>query len=146
QLIARRVREASVYCEIHPFDVSAQFIREFAPVGIILSGGPASVAGDETPRAPKVVFELGVPVLGICYGMQTMTAQLGGSVENAIVREFGYAEIQAAGHIARLRDLHDRIDAAGKPVLDVWMSHGDSVHSLPPGFEAMAGNAATPLA
>ena len=146
QLIARRVREASVYCEIHPFDASAQFIREFAPVGIILSGGPASVAGDETPRAPKVVFELGVPVLGICYGMQTMAAQLGGSVENAIVREFGYAEIQAAGHIALLRDLHDRIDTTGKPVLDVWMSHGDSVHSLPPGFEAMAGNAATPLA
>lgn len=146
QLIARRVREASVYCEIHPFDASPQFIQEFAPVGIILSGGPASVAGDDTPRAPQIVFELGVPVLGICYGMQAMAAQLGGAVENSRAREFGYAEIQAAEHTALLRDIHDRIDTTGKPVLDVWMSHGDSVDSLPPGFETMAGNAATPFA
>ena len=95
QLIARRVRESNVYCEIHAYDVSSQFIRDFAPKGIILSGGPASVAGFETPRAPQIVFELGVPVLGICYGMQTMAAQLGGAVENSRVREFGYAEVQA---------------------------------------------------
>src|SRR5687768_13676652 len=146
QLIARRVRENNVYCEIHPCDISSQSVMDFSPVGIILSGGPASVAEDKTPRAPQIVFELGVPVLGICYGMQTMAGQLGGAVENSKVREFGYAEIHAAGHIALLRDIHDRIDMAGKPVLDVWMSHGDSVNSLPPGFEAMAGNAATPLA
>lgn len=95
QLIARRVRESNVYCEIHAYDVSSQFVRDFAPKGIILSGGPASVAEFETPRAPQIVFELGVPVLGICYGMQTMAAQLGGAVENSKVREFGYAEVQA---------------------------------------------------
>ena len=97
QLIARRVRESKVYCELHPFDVGERFIREFAPRGVILSGGPASVYEDATPKAPDGVFELGVPVLGICYGMQTMAAQLGGRVENARVREFGYAEIRARG-------------------------------------------------
>ena len=146
QLIARRVRESNVYCEIHAYDVSSQFIRDFAPQGIILSGGPASVAGFETPRAPQIVFELGVPVLGICYGMQTMAAQLGGAVENSRVREFGYAEVQAKNRIALLRDIYDRADTAGKQTLDVWMSHGDAVTTLPPGFEAMASNASTPLA
>ena len=98
QLIARRVREESVYCELHAYDVTHEFIREFAPRGIILSGGPASVTEGGTPRAPQLVFELGVPVLGICYGMQTMAAQLGGAVEAGAVREFGYAEVRARGH------------------------------------------------
>jgi GMP synthase (glutamine-hydrolysing) len=146
QLIARRVRETYVYCEIHPYDISPQLVKEFAPKGIILSGGPASVAEDETPRAPQNVFELGVPVLGICYGMQTMAAQLGGAVENATVREFGYAEVWARGETDLLRDIRDRIDVEGNQVLDVWMSHGDNVTALPAGFEVMASNASTPFA
>ncbi|MEQ1592319.1 MAG: glutamine-hydrolyzing GMP synthase [Thiobacillaceae bacterium] len=146
QLIARRVREASVYCELHPNDVSEQFIRDFAPQGIILSGGPSSVYEDETPRAPDIVFQLGVPVLGICYGMQTMAAQLGGKVENAAKREFGYAEIRAQGHSALLRDIQDRVNAENHGLLDVWMSHGDKVTELPPGFKIIASNAATPIA
>ena len=146
QLIARRVRETYVYCEIHPYDISPQLVKEFAPKGIILSGGPASVAEDETPRAPQNVFELGVPVLGICYGMQTMAAQLGGAVENATVREFGYAEVWARGETDLLRDIRDRIDLEGNQVLDVWMSHGDNVTALPAGFEVMASNASTPFA
>ena len=145
QLIARRVREANVYCELHPFDVSEQFIKDFSPKGIILSGGPASVMEDETPRAPQVVFELGIPVLGICYGMQTMATQLGGTVENAKVREFGYAQAQTSTG-ALLKDIQDRINTEGQPTLDVWMSHGDKVETLPPGFEVMASNAATPVA
>ncbi len=146
QLIARRVREASVYCELHSHDVSEEFIRGFAPQGIILSGGPASVYEEETPRAPDVVFQLGVPVLGICYGMQTMAAQLGGKVENAVKREFGYAEVRAQGHSALLRDIQDRSNAEGHGLLDVWMSHGDKVTELPPGFRIIASNAATPIA
>ena len=146
QLIARRVRECGVYCELHPYDVSEQFIREFDPRGVILSGGPASVTQDETPRAPNIVFDLGVPVLGICYGMQTMAAQLGGKVENGLVREFGYAEIRARGHSTLLRDIQDRINSEGHGLLDVWMSHGDKVTALPPGFKIIASNAATPIA
>ncbi|MHB1353922.1 MAG: glutamine-hydrolyzing GMP synthase [Thiobacillus sp.] len=146
QLIARRVREAGVYCELHPNDVSEDFVRDFAPQGIILSGGPNSVYEDETPRAPDVVFTLGVPVLGICYGMQTMAAQLGGQVESAAKREFGYAEIRARGHTELLRDIQDRATDAGHGMLDVWMSHGDKVTALPPGFKVMASNAATPIA
>ena len=146
QLIARRVREANVYCELHPHDVTPEFIESFSPQGIILSGGPASVIEEETPRAPQIIYELGVPVLGICYGMQTMADQLGGQVENAVVREFGYAEISSTGQGALLRDLQDRTDMAGSAVLDVWMSHGDKVETLPPGFEIMAFNAATPIA
>lgn len=146
QLIARRVREAGVYCELHPNDVTEQFVREFAPAGIILSGGPNSVYEEETPRAPQVVFELGVPVLGICYGMQTMAAQLGGKVENAAKREFGYAEIRARGHTALLRDIQDHVNDEGHGLLDVWMSHGDKVTELPSGFKVMASNAATPMA
>ncbi|MCB1986032.1 MAG: glutamine-hydrolyzing GMP synthase [Burkholderiales bacterium] len=146
QLIARRVREANVYCELHPYDVTPEFIENFFPQGIILSGGPASVIEEETPRAPQIVYELGVPVLGICYGMQTMADQLGGQVENAVVREFGYAEISSTVQGALLRDLQDRTDASGNAVLDVWMSHGDKVETLPPGFEVMAFNAATPIA
>ncbi len=146
QLIARRVRETHVYCELHPFDVSDHFIREFNPRGIILSGGPASVTEDETPRAPDMVFRLGVPVLGICYGMQTMAAQLGGAVERSRVREFGYAEVRAHGHSALLKDIQDRVNGEGHSLLDVWMSHGDRVTALPPGFKVIAGNASTPIA
>jgi GMP synthase (glutamine-hydrolysing) len=146
QLIARRVRENHVYCEIHPFDVGDAFIREFAPRGIILSGGPASVTEDTTPRAPQAAFESDVPVLGICYGMQTMAAQLGGAVESSRVREFGYAELRAHGHSALLRDIEDRTNADGHGLLDVWMSHGDKVTGLPPGFKVIASNAATPIA
>ncbi len=146
QLIARRVREAGVYCELHSNDVTEQFVREFAPAGIILSGGPNSVYEEETPRAPQTVFELGVPVLGICYGMQTMAAQLGGQVESAAKREFGYAEIRARGHTALLRDIQDRVNDEGHGLLDVWMSHGDKVTALPEGFKVMASNAATPIA
>ena len=146
QLIARRVRESNVYCEIHPHDVSDGFVREFAPRGIILSGGPASVYEGGTPRAPQAAFQLGVPVLGICYGMQTMAAQLGGQVESGRVREFGYAEVRARGHSALLTDIQDRVNGDGHGLLDVWMSHGDKVTALPPGFEVIASNAATPIA
>jgi GMP synthase (glutamine-hydrolysing) len=146
QLIARRVREANVYCELHPYDVDEAFIRDFKPQGIILSGGPNSVTEGDTPRAPKIVFDLGVPVLGICYGMQTMAAQLGGAVENGLVREFGYAEVRAQGHSALLRDIQDRVNEQGHGLLDVWMSHGDKVTTLPPGFKIIASNPATPIA
>ena len=142
QLIARRVRETQVYCELHPWDMAAEAIREFNPAGIILSGGPSSVYEEETPKAPQLVFELGVPVLGICYGMQTMAAQLGGEVENGAVREFGYAEILTSGNSALLRGIEDRTGG----VLDVWMSHGDKVTRLPPGFSVVASNDATPIA
>ncbi|MDP1716608.1 MAG: glutamine-hydrolyzing GMP synthase, partial [Burkholderiales bacterium] len=146
QLIARRVREAHVYCELHPYDVTEQFVREFKPRGIILSGGPASAWEGGAPRAPQVVFELDVPVLGICYGMQTMAAQLGGKVESGSVREFGYAEVRARGHSVLLRDIQDRVNQEGHGLLDVWMSHGDKVNELPPGFKVIASNAATPIA
>jgi len=146
QLIARRVREQQVYCELHPNDVSDEFIREFNPQGVILSGGPNSVYEDETPRAPDAVFELGVPVLGICYGMQTMAAQLGGKVEGAKKREFGYAEIRARGHSALLEDIQDSVNAEGHGLLDVWMSHGDKVTDLPAGFAVIASNESTPIA
>ena len=146
QLIARRVRETHVYCELHPWDMTAKDIRAFKPAGIILSGGPNSVYEEETPKAPQIVFELGVPVLGICYGMQTMAAQLGGAVESGQVREFGYAEIRAQGHSALLRDIQDRTNAQGHGLIDVWMSHGDKVTKLPPGFSVIASNAATPIA
>ena len=114
QLIARRVREAGVYCELHPHDVDAEFVRAFNPRGIILSGSHASVTEEETARAPQVVFELGVPVLGICYGMQTMAAQLGGAVEAGKVREFGYAEVRARGHSKLLEGIQDRVDEQGR--------------------------------
>src|SRR5438552_689049 len=146
QLIARRVRELDVYCEIHPFDVPDTFIREFCPAGVILSGGPNSVVAGDTPRAPEIVWTLGVPVLGICYGMQTMAAQLGGEVENGATREFGYAEVRARGHGRLLSDIQDRSDGRGHGLLDVWMSHGDKVISLPPGFAVMASNDSTPIA
>jgi GMP synthase (glutamine-hydrolysing) len=139
QLIARRLRETNVYCEIHPCDVGDAFVRGFGARGIILSGGPASVTEGSTPRAPAAVFELGVPVLGICYGMQTMASQLGGKVETGRVREFGYAEMRARGHTALFREIEDRRNAEGHGLLDVWMSHGDKVVDLPPGF-VLAGS------
>jgi len=146
QLIARRVRELNTYCEIHPYDVPAEFITEFAPAGVILSGGPESVTAGDTPRAPSSVWTAGVPVLGICYGMQTMAAQLGGVVENGLVREFGYAAVRARGHGRLLDGIQDRAGTDGQGLLDVWMSHGDKVISLPPGFALMASNEATPIA
>ena len=146
QLIARRVREAATYCEIHPYDVAENFIRGFGAKGIILSGGPASVTEGDTPRAPAAVFSAGVPVLGICYGMQTMAAQLGGAVESGQTREFGYAEVRARGHSRLFRDIQDRGNAEGHGLLDVWMSHGDKVTALPPGFKVIGSNAATPIA
>jgi len=136
QLIARRVRELHVYCELHPHDISDDFIRDFRPAGVILSGGPASVWEESTPRAPSLVYELGVPVLGICYGMQTMAEQLGGKVEMGRVREFGYAEVRARGHTALLKDIQDRVTADGHGMLDVWMSHGDKVIADAPGVQA----------
>src|SRR5512143_4003647 len=146
QLIARRVRETHVYCELHPWDMTEADIRAFNPAGVILSGGPNSVYEEETPKAPQVVFELGVPVLGICYGMQTMAAQLGGKVESGKVREFGYAEIRAQGHSRLFDGIQDKTNAQGHGLLDVWMSHGDKVTTLPPGFTAIASNEATPFA
>jgi GMP synthase (glutamine-hydrolysing) len=146
QLIARRVREQQVYCELHPFDVDAQFVRDFAPAGIILSGGPNSVYEAEEWRAPQAVFELGVPVLGICYGMQTMAAQLGGKVERSHKREFGFAEMRARGHSRLFEGIQDRTNAEGHGLLEVWMSHGDKVTALPPGFKAIGSNESTPIA
>ena len=146
QLIARRVRETNVYCEIHPFDVTAQFINEFSPNGIILSGGPASTTSSETPRAPQIVFELGIPILGICYGMQTMAAQLGGVVETSNIREFGHAKIRVREKTALLNHIQDNINDNSHEFLDVWMSHGDKVTTLPVGFEIMASNDAAPIA
>ena len=150
QLIARRVREAKVFCEIHPYDVSEDFIRSYGAKGIILSGGPSSVTEGDTPRAPNIVFELGVPVLGICYGMQTMAQQLGGQVMTAEAagkaREFGYSEVRAHGHMALLNDIADFYTDEGYGMLKVWMSHGDSVMELPPGFKTMASTPSCPIA
>ncbi|CAL94198.1 glutamine-hydrolyzing GMP synthase [Azoarcus olearius] len=146
QLIARRVREQHVYCELHPYDVSEAFIRDFKPQGIILSGGPNSVYEAVDWRAPQVVFELGVPVLGICYGMQTMAEQLGGKVESSAKREFGYAELRARGHSKLFQGIEDRTNAEGHGLLDVWMSHGDKVTELPAGFKVIGSNESCPVA
>ena len=146
QLIARRVREQHVYCELHPFDVSDDFIRNFGAQGIILSGGPNSVYAATEWSAPQAVFELGVPVLGICYGMQTMAHQLGGKVESSGAREFGYAEIRARGHSSLFDAIEDRTNAEGHGLLDVWMSHGDKVTELPAGFSVIASNESCPIA
>src|SRR5881394_979691 len=146
QLIARRLRELHVYCEIHPYDVDDDFIRSFAPRGIVLSGGPNSVTEGDTPRAPDVVWSLGVPVLGICYGMQMMAEQLGGGVEAGHVREFGYAEVRARGHSRLFDGIEDRRNAEGHGLLDVWMSHGDKVTALPPDFSLIASSNACAIA
>jgi GMP synthase (glutamine-hydrolysing) len=146
QLIARRVREAHVYCEIHPNDVSDAFIREFAPKGIILSGSHASTYEEHDLRAPQAVWDLGVPVLGICYGMFTMTVQQGGEVEASTHREFGYAEVRAHGHTELLKGIEDFKTPEGHGMLKVWMSHGDKVTKLPPGFKLMASTPSCPIA
>ncbi|MGB6605280.1 MAG: glutamine-hydrolyzing GMP synthase [Steroidobacteraceae bacterium] len=146
QLIARRVRELGVYCEIHPWDVSDAWVRGFAPRGVILSGGPESVTESAPPRAPGAVFELGVPVLGICYGMQTMAQQLGGRVAPSSEREFGYAEVKVTGASRLLDDIEDRRAPDGRALLDVWMSHGDRVDALPEGFGVTAATAAIAFA
>jgi GMP synthase (glutamine-hydrolysing) len=146
QLIARRVREARVYCEVHPCDVTDAFVREFAPKGVILSGSHMSAYEESTARAPKAVFELGVPVLGICYGMQTMAQQLGGKVEAGKVREFGFAEVRARGHTKLLEGVEDSRNEQGHGLLKVWMSHGDKVVEMPPGFKLMASTGACPIA
>ncbi len=146
QLIARRVREAGVYCEIYPYDVSDKAIREFNPRGVILSGGPESVTVSAHVAAPEAVFHLGVPLLGICYGMQTMAAQLGGSVRASGVREFGYAQVRARGHSQLLRDIEDHTSPTGWGLLDAWMSHGDQVEILPEGFKMIASTDGCPIA
>ena len=146
QLIARRVREAHVYCEIHPNDVTDDFVRSFAPKGIILSGSHASTYEDHQLRAPQAVWDLGVPVLGICYGMQTMAVQLGGQVAWSDHREFGYAEVRARGHTPLLQGLEDFTTVDGHGMLKVWMSHGDKVTELPPGFKLMASTPSCPIA
>ena len=145
QLIARRVREIGVYCEIRAFDMTAEEIREFAPKGIILSGGPESVTAAETPRAPDAVFEAGIPVLGICYGMQTMAEQLGGKVIAGEKHEFGYARVAKAEKNGLLDGIVDH-EEQGKEYLDVWMSHGDRVGEMPAGFVATATTGSCPIA
>ena len=149
QLIARRVREAHVYCEVHPNDVSAEFIREYNPKGIILSGSHMSAyeeSNDQASQASQAVFEAGVPVLGICYGMQTMAQQLGGRVESGAKREFGYAEVRAHGHTKLLEGIEDFRTEEGHGMLKVWMSHGDKVTELPPGFKVMCSTPSCPIA
>ncbi len=146
QLIARRVREIGVYCEIYPWDVEDAEISAFHANGIILSGGPETVTGSSAPRAPAVVFDCGVPVLGICYGMQTMAAQLGGAVETSEHHEYGYAQVRARGHSRLLTDIEDHTSPEGYGLLDVWMSHGDRVTELPPGFKVIASTDSAPIA
>ncbi|EIJ44259.1 GMP synthase (glutamine-hydrolyzing) [Beggiatoa alba B18LD] len=147
QLIARRIREIGVYCEIHAYDMPTEAIKAFNPKGIILSGSPESVTDTVTNfRAPDCVFTLGVPVLGICYGMQTMAVQLGGKVESSNLREFGYAQIRARGHSQLLKDIADHVTDEGHGMLDVWMSHGDKVTALPPNFTLIAASENSPIA
>jgi GMP synthase (glutamine-hydrolysing) len=150
QLIARRVREAHVYCEVHPCDVTSDWLRDYAKdgslKGIILSGSHASIYEELTDKAPEAVFTLGIPVLGICYGMQAMAHQLGGKVEGGHKREFGHAAVRARGHTALLKDIADFTTPEGEGMLNVWMSHGDKVTELPPGFKLMASTDSCPIA
>ncbi|GMG88517.1 glutamine-hydrolyzing GMP synthase [Biformimicrobium ophioploci] len=146
QLIARRVREIGVFSEIRAFDMSAEEIREYAPKGVILAGGPESVTEAGSPRAAQEIFEMGIPVLGICYGMQTMAEQLGGKVQGSTVREFGYAQVKAEGESSLLADIKDHVGHAGESLLDVWMSHGDKVTEMPAGFSLMASTESCPIA
>jgi len=146
QLIARRVREIGVYCELMPYDVSSHFIENFNPSGIILSGGPDTVNEENSARAPKIVFDLKVPILGICYGMQTMAVQLGGNARNANKSEFGFAQIRARNHSQLLADISDNTNPDGHGLLDVWMSHGIEVTKLPLGFELIASTENCPIA
>lgn len=146
QLIARRVREIGVFSEIRAWDMSEADIREYNPRGIILAGSPESTLDEGSPRAPEVVFNLGVPVLGICYGMQTMAMQMGGLVEGSNIREFGYAQVKVHGESALLKDIKDHLDSDGSALLDVWMSHGDKVTKMPAGFELLASTPSCPIA
>ena len=146
QLIARRVREAGVYCEIWPYDHCESVLKGQRPRGIVLSGGPETVTGEDPPRVPQQLFEMGIPVLGICYGMQTMAAQLGGEVAPSEKHEYGYAQVRARGHSRLLRDIEDHASPEGWGLLDVWMSHGDRVETLPPGFSAICTTDNAPLA
>ena len=146
QLIARRVREAGVYSELYSWELTEKEIRDFNPTGIILSGGPETTTAADAPSAHPVVFELGVPVLGICYGMQTMAKQLGGKVENSDHHEYGYAQVRARGHTSLLRDIEDHTSEEGYGLLDVWMSHGDHVIEMPAGFKLMASTDNAPIA
>ncbi|MFT5996965.1 MAG: GMP synthase (glutamine-hydrolyzing), partial [Glaciecola sp.] len=146
QLIARRVREIGVYCELWAWDVNEKYIREFAPDGIILSGGPESVTQANSPRAPQYVFNAGVPVLGICYGMQTMAHQLGGKVQGSELREFGYAQVEVLNASNLFDKIEDEISVQGNALLDVWMSHGDKVIEAPEGFETIASTSNCPHA
>lgn len=145
QLIARRIREIGVYCEIYPWDVTDQEIRDFAPRGIILSGGPESVTMADGPRAPEVVFDLEVPLLGICYGLHTMAAQLGGQVEPSDEKEFGYAQVRLVASCELTRDIEDHVGNDGVASLDVWMSHGDKVTRLPEGFALVGATDSAPV-
>lgn len=146
QLIARRVRELNVFCEILPYDTETTKIKTLNPKAIVFSGGPNSVYSKATPEAPQICFDIGCPILGICYGMQTMVKQLGGKVETSNAREFGYAEIRAHGHSNLLKDIQDNTNDKGHGLLDVWMSHGDRVVSIPEGFSIIASNASSPIA
>ncbi len=146
QLIARRVREIGVYSEIHPYTMSNEEIQQFNADGIILSGGPETVTSQATPRVPDSVFELGIPVLGICYGMQAMAHQLGGGVDSSSKREFGHASLVLSGHSDLFKDIEDKVDEQGLSHLNVWMSHGDKVTTLPAGFEVIANTDNAPIA
>ena len=146
QLIARRVRESNVYCEIHPYDMDENEISSFKPRAIILSGGPESVTGLKGIQAPDIVFTLGIPLLGICYGMQTMAEQLGGKVNSSALREFGHATVRARGHSRLLKDIQDDTNEQGHGLLNVWMSHGDRVEQLPDGFKVIASTVNAPIA
>ncbi|MCG8614110.1 MAG: glutamine-hydrolyzing GMP synthase [Pseudomonadales bacterium] len=145
QLIARRVREIGVYCEIRAFDISREDFDEFAPKGVVLAGGPESVTEMDSPRAPEFIFDCGLPVLGICYGMQTMAEQLGGKVASSDKREFGYAQVAVQTDSPLFEDIADHVNEQGQALLDVWMSHGDKVVGLPEGFELVAGTESAPV-
>jgi GMP synthase (glutamine-hydrolysing) len=146
QLIARRIRELGVYCEIHPFNIEQSQFNALNPCGVVLSGGPATVIHDENPRAPHWLFTSGVPILGICYGMQAMAVQLGGDVQSSSIREFGYAELRLHGHSSLFTEIEDRRGAENSALLDVWMSHGDKVTQLPPGFKVICETRNAPIA
>lgn len=146
QLIARRIREMGVYCEIHPYHLTLENYKTIAPCGIILSGGPSTVTEQSDPRAPDWVFEQTIPILGICYGMQTMALQLGGAVRSSEIREFGYAQLTLHRHSALFNNIEDKVLDNGQACLDVWMSHGDKVTALPPGFEVLCSTPHAPIA
>ncbi|STX47215.1 GMP synthase [Legionella hackeliae] len=146
QLIARRVREMGVYCEIHPYNLDVASLEALMPCGVILSGGPSTVTLETNPRAPEWLFTSGLPILGICYGMQTMAVQLGGQVQSSNLREFGYAELRLHGHTPLLENIEDRTTEEGVALLDVWMSHGDKVTELPPDFEVICETRNAPIA